>query len=168
MNTATPHRRLWRVFLSYLSGPWQSTALVVLIVCLLCWNATQLWRLRPGGKAPPQSPNAVICTNCGWRGWRETLHLPQRCPKCHELAVHFAGLCPRCGTWTVWDVRKEKLVFAQPRLFIDLGPAAFFPVCSRCGCQTKPRGEPSLSLPSDFQKKLKDHQSAPRARGDKR
>jgi len=133
--------RLWRAALASLfSRRATQVALVLLTALLLWWNAAQLWRLRPGGKAPPQSPNAVICTHCGWRGWRVTLHLPQRCPRCHELSVHFAGVCPRCGTWTPWALSREELLFARPRLFMDLGPAYFFPKCRQCNAQTTPRG----------------------------
>lgn len=135
--------------------------LAAVVLGLLYWNGHQWWQLRPGGKAPPQVPNAVICTHCGWQGWRATMHLPQRCPRCHEVSVHFAGICPHCRTWTPWSLPREELLFARPRLFLDLGPAYFFPKCRECGTQTTPRG----TVPVARRPRLLEH-SAPGARGE--
>jgi len=123
------------------------TALLIgLIAALMAWNVYQASKLRPGAKAPPQRPNAVICTNCGWQGWRVTLKLPQRCPKCHKTTVHFAGICPECGEWTPWDLAKEQELFAEPQLFFQKGPAYFFPRCRKCGAPTNATGR-KLSIP---------------------
>ncbi|MCE5215914.1 hypothetical protein LLH03_02680 [bacterium] len=141
--------------------------LVLLTAALLLWDAAQVWRLRPGGKAPPQSPNAVMCTHCGWQGWRVTMHLPQRCPHCRQVSLHFAGICPSCRTWTSWELAREELLFARPRLFMDLGPAYFLPKCRKCGAQTTPRGAPAVPAPDGARRPTTDSRSAPRARGER-
>lgn len=112
----------------------------VFIAILLGWNVYQFWQLRPGGKAPPQSPNAVTCIRCGWCGWKPTLHLPLRCPQCHQLSVHFAGICPHCHRWTPWNKQREQSLYACPRLFLTKGPAHFFPRCRWCGTPTNANG----------------------------
>lgn len=155
-------RRMWTALQQRLSRSGGRLVLAVLVLVLLYWNAHQWWQLRPGGKAPPQVPNAVICTHCGWQGWRVTERLPQRCPHCRALSVHFAGLCPRCKTWTPWSRSREELVFAQPGLFLDFGPAYFFPKCRECGAQTTPRG----TVPVSRKPRLLKH-GAPGAQGDK-
>lgn len=131
---------------SNLRKRWKTGLVVLFVVGLLAWNAYQASKLLPGSKAPPQRANAVICTNCDWRGWRVTLKLPQRCPKCFKVAVHFAGVCPECGEWTPWDLNKEKELYAHPRLFVDKGPAYFFPQCRKCGAPTNARGQ-KLKMP---------------------
>ncbi len=134
------------------------------------WNVYQAWQLRPGSKVPPQRPNAVVCTHCGWQGHRVTLHLPQRCPRCHRVTVHFAGICPECGEWTAWDPGREAALFANPRLFMDEGPNAFFPRCARCGAQTNATGvKPSAALPPGLLKRLQSEResAAPGRRGDR-
>jgi hypothetical protein len=140
-------RQLWAALRSRLNQPWGRLALIVFVLGLLYWNGSQWRSLRPGGKAPPQVSNAVICVKCDWRGWRKTPHLPQRCPKCRKLTVHFAGICPQCKEWTPWDLAKEQELYASPSLFLDLGPAHFFPRCRQCGAQTGPRGEAPRSVP---------------------
>ncbi len=156
-------RRLWAALKARLNRPWGRFALWAFVIVLLYWNTSQWWSLRPGGKAPPQVPNAVVCLKCDWRGWRETPHLPQRCPRCRGMTLHFAGLCPKCHEWTPWDLAKEEELYAQPRLFLERGPAYFFPKCRACGAQTTPRGMmPVLRKP-----KLLEH-GAPGAGGDSR
>ncbi|HCU37507.1 MAG TPA: hypothetical protein DGT21_19370 [Armatimonadetes bacterium] len=154
-------RPLWIALRGHLNRPWGRLALCVIVVVVLCWNMSQWWSLRPGSKVPPQVPNAVVCVRCDWRGWRETPRLPQRCPKCREMTLHFAGVCPKCGEWTPWNLAKEKELYAQPRLFLDLGPAYFFPKCRKCGAQTTPRGAAPVSRAHPLE------HDAPSARGDK-
>lgn len=133
-------RSRWHALTGRLNQPWGRLGLCVFVLALVSWNTSQWWSLRPGGKAPPQVPNAVVCIECGWRGWRETPHLPLRCPHCGRMALHFAGLCPKCGGWTSWDLAKERELYAQPSLFLDLGPAYFFPKCRKCGTPTNATG----------------------------
>jgi hypothetical protein len=128
--------------ISRLADHWHTALVVTVIVGLLAWNAHLAAQLRPGAKAPPQQPNAVICTNCGWQGWRVTLELPQRCPKCHKMTVHFAGICPKCGEWTPWNIAREQLLYAEPQLFMQKGPGWFFPRCRKCGSPTNATGAP--------------------------
>lgn len=115
--------------------------LIAVIVAFMGWNAYQAFKLRPGAKAPDQRPNAVMCAECGWTGFRETLRLPQRCPKCHKMTVHFAGICPECGAWTPWELWREELLYEHPRLFMDYGADYFFPKCHKCGAQTNENGK---------------------------
>jgi len=125
---------------------WKEIALGLVAAVLLGWVACQAYRMRPGGKAPPQSPNAVVCSECGWRGKLSVDSLPAKCPKCGKMAVHFAGVCPNCGEWTPWDPGREEILFARPRLFMDWGAAWFFPSCSKCGTETNATGR-SVRLP---------------------
>jgi hypothetical protein len=112
-------------------------------ITVLIW---QLAGLRPGGKAPDQVANPVICIECGWTGHRTTEKLPQKCPDCGKMSLHFAGICPDCGEWTAWDLEKERELYANPRLFIDRGPGYFFPKCHACGAQTNRSGEKPRNL----------------------
>lgn len=159
----------WRGKLAHLfSRRWSQALLVLVTAGLLWWNAAQWWRLRPGGKAPPQAPNAVICTRCGWQGWRVTTHMPQRCPRCHQMSVHFAGICPECRTWMPWSLPREEQLLAHPRLFMDLGPAYFFPKCRECGAQTTPRGAAAGSAPAAAYKRTVHEHGTLHARGERR
>ncbi len=115
-------------------------ALLAVITVFTAWNIYQASKLRPGAKAPDQRPNAVICTHCNWTGFHETRKLPQRCPDCRRMTVHFAGLCPECGAWTAWELWREELLYEHPRLFMDYGPNYFFPECGKCGAQTDENG----------------------------
>lgn len=117
---------------SVLAGVISVIAITVLIV--------QLAGLRPGSKAPEQIENPVICTECGWTGHRTTEKLPQKCPDCRKMSLHFAGICPECGEWTAWAIEKERELFENPRLFIDRGASWFFPKCHKCGAATNPYG----------------------------
>ncbi len=124
--------------------------IIAIIVAAVGYNIYQASKLRPGAKAPDQRPNAVICTECGWTGFRPTLKLPQECPRCHNMSVHFAGICPECGAWTPWELWKEELLYEKPRLFRERGPNYFFPKCHRCGAQTTENGrKPWTPVPGD-------------------
>ncbi len=112
----------------------------VISVAALCVLVIQFAGLRPGGKAPDQVANPVICIRCGWTGDRTTEKLPQKCPRCGEMSLHLAGICPECGEWTAWDPEKERELYDNPRLFLDRGPVYFFPKCHACGTQTTPAG----------------------------
>ncbi|MBD3177850.1 MAG: hypothetical protein GF320_21965 [Armatimonadia bacterium] len=123
---------------------WRETGLGLVVVGLVLWVGIQAYQMRPGGKAPEQSPNAVICAACGWRGEKINAQLPATCPECGETAVHFAGICPECGEWTPWDAGREEILFFRPRLFMDWGPGWFFPECHDCGTETNAKGRHML------------------------
>lgn len=120
---------------------WREWVLGLLAGSLLAWVASQAWGMRTGGKAPPPGPSPVVCAECGWHGSRVVHELPCRCPRCHRVAVHFAGVCPECGEWTPWDAAREEILFARPRLFRSWGPQWFFPRCRACGAPTNATGE---------------------------
>lgn len=105
----------------------------------LVWG--QLQQFRPGTKAPPQQANPVICVDCGHRDRQTTQRLPLTCARCRLPAVHLAGICPKCGVWTAWDLAREKELVAQPGLFVQRGPAYFFPACAECGTPTNAAGQ---------------------------
>lgn len=107
----------------------------------------QLKQFRPGGKAPAQQANPVLCVACGHQDRQTTERLPLRCTKCRKSAVHLAGLCPKCGTWTAWDLAREQELRAQPGLFVSRGPAYFFPACGACGTPTNAVGQEAGARP---------------------